>query len=321
MTNVQPLIEDMGHDVYLIDLLEQGMPYRTAAYLIRDDQPTLIETGAANSHDTLVAGLQKLGLHPRDLAYVVVTHVHLDHAGGAGQMMALADNAQLVVHPRGARHMADPSRLWQGAGQVYGERLEALFGPVVPVRPEQILVRNHEDTLSIGSRTLTFFDSPGHAKHHFTILDPVSDALFAGDAVGIRYRREFTGWDEEWVIPSTSPVDFDPAAVHRTLDMLEAIPFSTVYHAHHGRSPKEEAIRATRRGADEMAALIERVYHEGVSVQEVMGALQDWVVDHVRRIGIQPGADLSPLQVDMFVDALGLMHYESTRRKRAAENG
>ncbi len=315
MTGVRTHIEDMGHGVWLIDLFEQDIPYRTGAYLIKDEKITLVDTGSGKSHETLVHGLREVGVTPDMLDYVIVTHVHLDHAGGAGHMMELAKNATLVVHPRGARHMADPSRLWAGAGQVYGDQLEHFFGSVKPVEESRILIRNHGDTLHIGQRTLTFFDSPGHAKHHFTILDPVSDALFAGDAVGIRYRTGFTGWDFEWVLPSTSPVDFDPAAIHRTLDMLEQVPFSSVYHGHYGRSPKAEAIAATRRGADEMAALIARVYHEGVSPEDVVSALQEWVVEHLRAIGFEPGADLSSLYFDFMVDAFGLIHYERQRRR------
>ncbi|GMA58633.1 hypothetical protein GCM10025858_31360 [Alicyclobacillus sacchari] len=125
-----PTPTQIAPDVWLIDLLEQGQPFRTGAYVICDTYPILIETGAANSHAALLAGLNAIGLRPTDLAYVAVTHVHLDHAGGAGQFMAKAPQAKLLVHPRGARHMADPSRLFQGASDVYGKRILELFGPV-----------------------------------------------------------------------------------------------------------------------------------------------------------------------------------------------
>lgn len=303
---------DMGHDVWLIDLLEQNQPERTGAYLIRDEKLTLIETGSGASHEILMDSLGELGIQPQDLDYVIVTHVHLDHAGGAGQMMEKAKNAQLVVHPRGKRHMIDPSRLWEGAKQVYGDRISELFGSVQPVPESQVLVRDHGDTLNIGRRTLTFFDSPGHAKHHFTILDPVSDALFAGDAVGIRYRTGLTHWDFEFIMPSSSPVDFDPEAVHRTLQMLDEQPFQYVYHAHFGRSGKEEAIHHTGRLADGFATLIDRVYHEGIAVDEVVAALRGFVIADVLAQGHTPG-DIAALDVDMLVDALGLIHFAKTR--------
>jgi glyoxylase-like metal-dependent hydrolase (beta-lactamase superfamily II) len=306
---------DMGNDVWLIELFEQDTPFRSGAYLIRDEKLAIVDPGSAKSHEVLVAGLRDLGVTPEMLDYVIVTHIHLDHAGGAGHLMEVAPNATLVVHPRGARHMVDPSRLWDGAKQVYGDRIEALFGSIKPIPESRILVRDHASTLNIGKRTLTFFDSPGHAKHHFTIHDPVSDALFAGDAVGIRYVTGFTGWKFEWVMPSTSPVDFDPEAVHRTLDMLEQVPFRWVYHTHFGKSPKAEAIASTRRGADEMAALIARVYRPGIAVEEVVAALREWIVEDLRRQGYEPGPNIEVLDIDVILDAMGLIVYEEKRRR------
>jgi glyoxylase-like metal-dependent hydrolase (beta-lactamase superfamily II) len=309
---------DMGNNVYLIDLLEQGLPCRTGAYVILDEQPTLIETGSAASHETLLAGLARLGVKPEDLAHIVVTHVHLDHAGGAGHMMEKATNAVLSVHPRGARHMANPERLWAGATQVYGDRVSQLFGSIKPVDEGRIAIRNHGDTLRIGSRTLTFFDSPGHAKHHFTVLDDVSNALYAGDAVGIRYVTGFTGWPFEWVMPSTSPVDFDPVAVERTIQFLDTVPFDWVYHAHFGKSPKEEATRETLRCAKAMAEWIESVYRPDMSVSDGHALLKDWVKADLVARGFQPPEDVSVLDIDLVLDTMGLMHYEANRRKSDA---
>lgn len=305
---------DLGHNVWMIDLMEQGQRCRSAAYLILDEKITLIETGSALSHDLLIASMARLDVQPEDLAYVIVTHVHLDHAGGAGPMMEKATNAKLVVHPRGARHMIDPSKLWAGASQVYGEQIAALFGFVSAVDETRILVRDHLDTLTIGKRTLTFFDSPGHAKHHFTIHDPLSNAVYAGDALGIRYRECFTGWDFEWIMPSTSPIDFDPAAVHRTAAMLQEVPFEWVYHTHFGKSPKQEAIAQTERGADAMADVIARVYTPGVTVEAVVEALRSWVVQDLTGQGFTPGTNVDVLDIDVILDALGLMYFEEKNR-------
>lgn len=308
---------DMGHNVWMIDLFEQNQPYRTAAYLILDEKRTLIETGSGASHDTLVAAMAKLCVSPADLDYVIVTHVHLDHAGGAGHMMEKAHKAQLIVHPRGARHMIDPSRLWNGAGEVYGERLVELFDSVVPVAQERVVVKSHGDTLNIGERTLTFYDSPGHAKHHFTLLDPISNALFAGDAVGIRYRTELTHWDFEFVMPSSSPVDFDPVAVHNTMEMLRPLPFEWVYHAHFGKSPKKEAMFHTERVANGFARCIQEVYRPDIEVVEVIAALRAWINQDLKEQGFQPGP-IEALDVDILLDSLGLMYFEGRRRAQKA---
>lgn len=306
--------------LWMMDLLEQDRPARSAAYLITEDQPTLIETGSAKSHDLLVHQLGMIGYAPEDLAYVIVTHVHLDHAGGAGQMMARAKHAKLVVHPRGARHMMDPSRLWSGAKAVYGARTEDLFGSMIPVPEAQVLVRQHGETLDIGGRTLTFYDTPGHAKHHFSVLDPVLKAVFAGDAAGIRYRTEFTGWDFEWVMPSTSPIDFDPVAVQNTVALLRDLPFEWVCHTHFGRSAKAEALADTERCALAMAALIQRIDHPGIELSEVIPALRAWIVADLQQRGYRPGTDIEVLDIDVLLDAMGLMHYAATQRaERASE--
>lgn len=303
----------MGNNVWMIDLLEQGLPGRTAAYLIRDERIALVETGSSLSHDVVLGALAQLDVTPADLDYVMVTHVHLDHAGGAGQMMEKATKATLVCHPRAARHMIDPSRLWQGAQTVYGDQLEKLYGSICPVPESRVMIRDHGETLDLGQRTLTFYDSPGHAKHHFTILDPLSNALLAGDAVGIRYVTQFTGWDYEWVAPSTSPVDFDPAAVHRTMAMLDKVPFEWVYHAHFGKSPKQPAMRDTARIAQAFADLVAELYRPGLPLQELVDALRDLMVRDLMAQGLTPGP-LEPLEMDLVVDAMGLLHYEEQRR-------
>jgi glyoxylase-like metal-dependent hydrolase (beta-lactamase superfamily II) len=300
---------DLGNGVWMIDLMEQGLPFRTAGYLILDEKITLVETGSALSHEPLLAGMAAVGVRPEDLSYVIVTHVHLDHAGGAGHLMAKAPNATLVAHPRAGRHMIDPSRLWRGAEAVYGEKLEKWFGSILPVPAERVLIRDHGETLNIGRRTLTFFDSPGHAKHHFTILDPVAEALYAGDALGIRYRTGFTGWDKEWIWPSTSPVDFDPDAVRRTAAMLEDVPFRFVYHGHFGPSPKDEAIRETVRGAEAFAELAREVCQAGGGLDEMVDALRDWMLQDLRRQGLDPDPALAPLSLDLLLDSMGLLHY------------
>lgn len=301
--------------LWMIDLMEQGLPYRSAAYFIAEEKPTLIETGSSLSHEILINALAEIGYKPEDLAYVIVTHVHLDHAGGAGQMMQKAKNAKLVVQNRGARHMIDPSRLWNGAKAVYGDDITKLFGEMVPVPQEQVLVRNHGETLNLGGRTLTFYDTPGHAKHHFSILDEVADAAYTGDAAGVRYREGFTGWDFEWVMPSTSPVDFDPVAVHNTAELLRSLPFKWVYHTHFGRSPKEEALSETDRCAQELAGLIQSIYRPDISLNEVIAELRTWIVNDLKKRGFTAGKDIEVLDIDVILDSMGLMHYASTLNK------
>ena len=181
-TGVTPL----GHEVFQIDTRMAGYDGITAGYLIRGDRPCLVETGTAPSAPVVRDALAWLGISADDLATVVVTHIHLDHAGGAGDIAAMFPAAQIVVHQRGARHLADPSRLMAGARLVYGNALERLFGVLTPVPAERIVALDDVGTVDLGGgRRLDSHYSPGHAKHHIGLVDSDSGDLYVGDAAGV----------------------------------------------------------------------------------------------------------------------------------------
>ena len=179
--------------------------------------------------------LQKKNLAPADVAYVFVTHIHLDHAGGAGEFMHRFPNAKLVVHPRGARHMADPARLIASAMTVYGEaEFRRIYGDIRPVDASRIIEAPDGFSLDFNGRPLLFLDTPGHARHHYCILDEQSQSFFTGDTFGISYR-EFDVDGMEFVFPTTTPVQFDPAAAHASLDRLMSYNPSYAFLTHYGR--------------------------------------------------------------------------------------
>jgi len=195
---------DLGDEVWLIDTRMGGYDGITAGYLIRGERPCLVETGAARSADEVVEGLATLGVGPEDLATIVVTHIHLDHAGGVGTLAAAFPNAQVVVHEAGARHLADPSRLMRSARMVFGDVLDELFGALLPTDAARIRVLAAEDAIDLGGgRSLASFDSPGHARHHVGLLDSLTGDLYTGDAAGV--------WTPETgdLRPATPPPDFD----------------------------------------------------------------------------------------------------------------
>jgi glyoxylase-like metal-dependent hydrolase (beta-lactamase superfamily II) len=201
------LSTDLGHEVYQIDTRMAGYDGITAGYLIRGDRPCLVETGTAPSAPLVRDALRALGVGPADLATVVVTHIHLDHAGGTGDIAALFPAAEIVVHELGARHLADPSRLMASARQVYGAELDELFGTLAPTPPERIRAVSATGVVDLGGgRRLESHYSPGHARHHVGLLDSVSGDLYVGDAAGL-YIQE-TGD----VRPGTPPPDFDLTA-------------------------------------------------------------------------------------------------------------
>src|SRR5215472_15188681 len=180
-TSVDPgVITPLGHDVYQIDTQMAGYAGITAGYLIKSDRPCLVETGTASSAPVVTAALAALGVGPADLATVVVTHIHLDHAGGVGDIAATFGAAEVVVHEHGAWHLADPSRLMASARRIYGDELDDLFGELAPTPAERIGVVDLG-----GGRKLDSHYSPGHAKHHIGLIDSVSGDLYVGDAAGL----------------------------------------------------------------------------------------------------------------------------------------
>jgi glyoxylase-like metal-dependent hydrolase (beta-lactamase superfamily II) len=170
-----------------LDTMLGGWERVTAGYLIEGDAPVLIETGSQSSVPTLLALLGQLGVGPADLAGVVVTHIHLDHAGGVGDVARAFPNATVYVHAKGARHLVDPTKLVDSAARVYGPLLDSLYGRLEPTPAERIHVLEDLEAIPVSSnRSLTAVDSPGHAKHHLALHDSLSGVLFAGDAVGVK---------------------------------------------------------------------------------------------------------------------------------------
>lgn len=303
-----------AENIYGIDLFEEGRPSRSSAYLIPGSEPILVETGSAVSHDALVSGLKELGVEPADLRHIVITHVHLDHAGGVGQMMAAAPDAILHCHPRAARHLIDPSRLESGARSVYGDLLDSLFGPLMPVPEERVVMQEDETVLKTPDRTLVFYDTPGHAKHHTCILDDQTRGLFSGDTVGIRYTSAYTGWDFEYGFPTTSPSDFDPEVMLATLDRLEALGISRIYHTHFGvTDPAARAFEFSRRGLRAILTMCARLSASS-SFDDVESGMRQVVADDLAAVG-HPNLRVSPVGMDIGLNSQGVLVY---LKKKAA---
>jgi glyoxylase-like metal-dependent hydrolase (beta-lactamase superfamily II) len=236
---------DLGHEVHQIDTLMAGYDGITAGYLIRSDRPCLVETGTAPSAPAVAGALARLGVGPADLATVVVTHIHLDHAGGVGDIAAMYPGAQIVVHERGARHLADPSRLMASARMVYGDELDGLFGTLAPTPASRIRAVDGTGTVDLGGgRRLDTYYAPGHAKHHIGLIDSVSGDLYVGDAAGI-YIQETSD-----MRPATPPPDFDLEAALESLRTFAALRPARLLFSHYG--PVAEVADALERAAGEI---------------------------------------------------------------------
>ena len=220
-----------------LDTLLGGWERITAGYLIEGPEPVLVETGSQTSVPSLLAALEAHGVGPNDLAGIAVTHIHLDHTGGVGDVARAFPHATVYVHAKGARHLVDPSRLVSSAAQVYGDLLDTLYGRLDPTPAERVHVLEDGEEVRIGpNRTLTTVESPGHAKHHLALHDSESGLLFAGDAVGVRLP------DAGILRPSTPPPDFDLEQALGSLRRFADRSPAGIALAHYGLVPDPMAI-------------------------------------------------------------------------------
>ena len=229
-----PQVTDYANGISAIDAgyLRTGL---AAIHLIVEaGKAALVDTGTSSSVAGLMEILHKKNVAPADVAYVFLTHIHLDHAGGAGEFMHRFPNAKLVVHPRGARHMADPARLVASATEVYGEaEFKRVYGVIRPVEANRIIEAPDGFSLDFNGRPLLFLDTPGHARHHYSIFDKQSQSFFTGDTFGIVYPDLHTPRGP-YIVPATAPVHFDPTALHETVARLLAQRPEVMYLTHYG---------------------------------------------------------------------------------------
>lgn len=246
------LITPLGDDVYEIDTQMAGYQGITAGYLILGDWPCLIEPGTAGSAPVVQDALSSLGVGADDLASVVVTHIHLDHAGGVGDIAALYPSAEVVVHEQGARHLASPERLMRSARMVFGDALDTLFGELKPTEAERIATVSDIGFVDLGGgRRLESYYSPGHARHHVGLLDSLTGDLYVGDAAGI-YIPETAD-----VRPATPPPDFDLATALASLERFRELQPTRLLFAHYG--PVTDVGLTLDRSAEELHLWVETV--------------------------------------------------------------
>ncbi len=244
------IITELGNEVFQIDTRMAGYGGVTAGYLIRADRPCLIETGTAPSAPVVRDALAELGVGPSDLATVVVTHIHLDHAGGSGDIAGMFPEAQIVVHEYGAPHLADPARLNASARMVYGDELDELFGELTAIPAERIRAVDRRDSIDLGGgRRLDTHHSPGHAKHHVGLIDSVSGDLYVGDAAGIYVQA--TGD----MLPATPPPEFDLDVALESLRLFRSLQPTRLLFSHYG--PVDAVDQTLQRSAEEIQVWVE----------------------------------------------------------------
>lgn len=308
----QVFYQELGNGITCIDTMLHR-PGLASCYLLQHKgMAGFIDTGTNNSVPILMEVLRRKRIAVEDVAYVMPTHVHLDHAGGAGGLMQELPNATLLVHPRGARHLIDPDKLEQGSLAVYGEQAFAkMFGRLIPVAANRVQEVSDGFELDFNGRKLLFLDTPGHARHHYCVFDEISAGLFSGDTFGVSYP-ELNNGRARFIFPPTTPIQFDPIAWPLTLDRLMALQpdkiFVTHYGMHKNVKPLERLLRHTIQDyadtAEEYSSLENRS-------QRICGALLQSAVNYLldQQCGVELETIKSLLGMDMELNAQGLDHW------------
>jgi glyoxylase-like metal-dependent hydrolase (beta-lactamase superfamily II) len=295
--------------IYTIDTGFVRPQFDAAYLLVHQGHGAFIDCGTNHAVPRLLQALSEAGIGAAQVGWLILTHVHLDHAGGAGELMAQLPQARLVVHPRGARHMIDPSQLWAGALAVYGEEvMEKAYGRLRPVPAERVVEAPDHFIVDLAGRPLYCLDTPGHAKHHMAIYDPHANACFTGDTFGLSYRELDTD-KGPFILPTTTPVQFDPEALHASIRRLLALKPEAMYLTHYGRVENVEHLAGKLHDMiDAMVAVAHRVKDSPDRHAELVRGLTDLYAMRTAEHGWQGDRDalLHWLGTDIELNAQGL---------------
>lgn len=305
-------LDDLGHGLYAIDTGFQRPRFDAAFLVVEGGRAAFIDTGTNHAVPRLLAALNALGLAPDAVDWVIPTHVHLDHAGGVGLLMEALPNARALVHPRGLRHLVNPTALWLSALSVYGEEeMQRSYGKLVPVPAERADASHDGQVIHLAGRPLRLIDTPGHARHHHAIWDERSRSWFTGDTFGLSYR-DFDVDGRAWILPTSTPVQFEPEALKATVARLLAAEPLAMQVTHYGRIGG--SVDEVRRLAavmlaqvDEMVALAESLRTAPDRHERLKTALLGGYLAHLRAHGHADSAAAAEwLAVDAELNAQGL---------------
>lgn len=310
--------------IHTIDTGYLGRSGFAGAYLIVDgDRAAFVDNNTNAAVPILLDALSKTGLRPDDVEYLIITHVHLDHAGGTSLLARHCPNATVLAHPRAAPHVVDPSKLIASASAVYGEHeFDRLYGRIEPVAAERVRTMDDEETLRFGSRTLRFLHTRGHANHHFCIADSASESIFTGDAFGLIYPALQT--QGTFAFPSTSPTDFEPELARDTVRRLVDEQARCLYPTHFGAvTDLETAAGQLIRHLD----FAERLRDEAEASDRPDDALTDYCRGRIRdyftglldgRGALGASAEAwSLIELDLDLNAQGIAFSANKRRRKA----
>lgn len=304
--------QEYDHGVIAVDAA-MLRPRMVSAYIVKcGEKAVIIETGTQHSVQHILTVLARHEIPPGQVAYIMPTHVHLDHAGGAGELMQHCVNAELLVHERGLRHLIDPSRLEQSARRVYGDEIfDRLYGAVIPAPAERSRAVQNGEVLVLKGRRFEFLDTPGHARHHYCVWDESSKGWFTGDTFGLSYR-ELDTERGPFIFPTTTPIQFEPEAMSQSVKTMLARSPEWMYLTHYGRVGQVAYLgERLLSGVNQLVAMAEQVVDDPERDQSLRRLIREWlraeldehgwVGDHHQwRLLLEPDIDLN---------AQGLLHW------------
>ena len=292
MPEVAPRTTDHGDGITAIDT-ELVRPVFDASHLVVENgAAALVDCGANCSAPHILATLAARDIDPASVEYLFLTHVHLDHAGGAGLLLQSLPNAKAVLHPRGAPHMIDPARLIESAMAVYGEdSYYEQYGDIQPIPESRVIVTDDGQVFSLAGRELRPFYTEGHARHHYCLADPATASVFTGDSFGLSYRELDTD-EGEFIYPTTTPIHFDPPKAHEAIDMIMALEPVQLFLTHYSR------VTSLARLADDMhhriddfVAIARKHEHDDERTAAMHQAMYEYLTDRIRAHGFSGNDD------------------------------
>lgn len=308
-STLPPFVQALPDGIHVIDTGFHRPRFDAAYLMVEDGRAAFIDTGTTHSVPRLLASLTALGLTVDAVDWVIVTHVHLDHAGGAGALMQALPNARLLVHPRGERHMIDPTALLAGARAVYGaEEVARSYGEVPGIAAQRVVTSSDGLTVHLAGRPLQLLDTPGHARHHHCIWDARSRGFFTGDTFGLSYR-EFDTARGPWLLPTTTPVQFDPEPLRQSVRRMLSYTPERMYLTHYGCVEGVPALGETMlTQIDELVALADPLRDAEARHDKLRQGLRNIYLRRTREHGCSLGdtETLTLLASDIELNAQGL---------------
>jgi glyoxylase-like metal-dependent hydrolase (beta-lactamase superfamily II) len=302
----------LGNGITAVDT-DYVRPLLDASHLlVEEGRAAFVDTGTNHSVQFLLQALAKQGLDTGDVDFVFLTHVHLDHAGGAGLLMRALPNARAVIHPRGARHMIDPAKLIAGAQLVYGrDTYASMYGEIIAIPEQRVIVADDGQEFSLAGRKLRCFFTEGHARHHYCLHDPASHGVFTGDSFGVSYR-EFDTAAGEFIFPTTTPVHFDPDEAHRSVDLVMARDPQQLFLTHYSRVTDLSRLAGDmHRGIVDFAGIAQR----NIAVANRSAVIRDEMFEYLAERLQKHGSTADDarlhaiLDMDTELNTMGLEHW------------